>query len=51
MHPQEWWWLAEAHQEKADIQTRQSGKLTKTEALEMQDDLKRLRVAEGYPAE
>lgn len=50
MHPVEFYWLAEAHSEKQEVQRRKGG-LTRDEALEMADELRHARVAAGYPPE
>lgn len=51
MHPREFWWAIEGYQEKHNAERGKTGKLTEDEVAEMKDDLRRKRVAKGYPPE
>lgn len=48
MHPQEFYWQAEAREQ---ARAMASGKLTEEEALEMKEELRIARVKAGYPPE
>ena len=49
MHPTEFYWYADAKAEQIKYQKKQSGGITKDEALEMKDELRRARVKAGFP--
>lgn len=51
MHPTEFFWQAEAHMERRNAQKREKGVITEDEAIEMLDDLRRLRASMGLPPE
>ena len=51
MHPREFLWAAEAQEKKRRAMQGKPGGLTEEEAIEMADELKRARVAAGYPPE
>ncbi len=52
MHPQEFYWMAEGHKEKHEVQSRAGKKMTLThaEALRMKENLMRKRAKAGFPA-
>ncbi len=51
MHPTEFYWQAEAYEEKHKAQSQQPGSITEDEADEMLDELRRKRRELGLPPE
>jgi len=48
MHPKEFWWTVEGHQERQEAMQRRQGKLTESEAMAMKQRLSEERVKAGY---